>query len=174
MTALLTVFPYLGLIAMVMSLSHLLPLGVSFFHDDGATQAFVISMIVNFAVGCAMWLGTHHNKRDLTPRDGILLVVLAWWDNGIRNITNSKRPIVEPADLPATLPDELVGPVHRDVAADGGRGVAAVKPDAVGQLGCADVAHAAARHGRCHAAARRLVGTQIGVELRVAEAAAEA
>ncbi len=78
MTALLTVFPYLGLIAMVMSLSHLLPLGVSFFHDDGATQAFVISMIVNFAVGCAMWLGTHHNKRDLTPRDGILLVVLAW------------------------------------------------------------------------------------------------
>ena len=78
MTALLTVFPHLGLIAMVMSLSHLLPLGVSFFHDDGATQAFVISMIVNFAVGCAMWLGTHHNKRDLTPRDGILLVVLAW------------------------------------------------------------------------------------------------
>lgn len=78
MTALLTVFPHLGLIAMVMSLSHLLPLGVSFLHDDGATQAFVISMIVNFAVGYAMWLGTHHNKRDLTPRDGILLVVLAW------------------------------------------------------------------------------------------------
>lgn len=78
MTALLTVFPYLGLIAMVMSLSHLLPLGISIGHDDGASQAFVISMFVNFAVGCAMWLGTRHNKRDLTPRDGILLVVLAW------------------------------------------------------------------------------------------------
>ena len=78
MRAFLAVLRPLGVIGMVMSLSHLLPLGVSFFHDDGATQAFVISMIVNFAVGCAMWLGTHHNKRDLTPRDGILLVVLAW------------------------------------------------------------------------------------------------
>ena len=78
MSALLAVFPYLGLIAMVMSLSHLLPLGVSFGYDDGAAQAFVISMIVNFAVGCAMWLGTRRNKRELTPRDGILLVVLAW------------------------------------------------------------------------------------------------
>jgi trk system potassium uptake protein TrkH len=77
-SALLTVFPHLGLIAMVMSLSHLLPLGVSIGYDDGATQAFVISMIVNFSVGGAMWLGTRHYKRDLTPRDGILLVVLAW------------------------------------------------------------------------------------------------
>ena len=63
---------------MVMSLSHLLPLGVSFGYGDGAAHAFVISMIVNFAVGCAMWLGTRRNKRELTPRDGILLVVLAW------------------------------------------------------------------------------------------------
>ena len=78
MTALFTVFPHLGLIAMVMSLSHLLPLGISLGYADGAAQAFVISMTVNFAVGCAMWLGTRHNKRDLTPRDGILLVVLAW------------------------------------------------------------------------------------------------
>jgi trk system potassium uptake protein TrkH len=77
-TALFTVFPHLGLIAMVMSLSHLLPLGISLGYADGAAQAFVISMTVNFAVGCAMWLGTRHNKRDLTPRDGILLVVLAW------------------------------------------------------------------------------------------------
>ncbi len=78
MSALLTVFPYLGLIAMVMSLSHLLPLGVSLGYGDGAAQAFVISMAVNFAAGCAMWVGTRRTQCELTPRDGILLVVLAW------------------------------------------------------------------------------------------------
>ena len=30
---------------------------------------------------------------------GVGIVVLDWWDNGIRNITNSKRPINMPADL---------------------------------------------------------------------------
>lgn len=78
MTALLAVFPLLGLIAMVMSLSHLLPLAVSAYYDDGAINAFAVSMALNFASGCAMWLSTRHCKRELTSRDGILLVVLAW------------------------------------------------------------------------------------------------
>ncbi len=78
MSALLTVFPHLGLIAMVMSLSHLLPLGVSFAYDDGAAMAFALSMVVNFAAGCTMWVMTRRTRRELTPRDGILLVVLAW------------------------------------------------------------------------------------------------
>jgi len=29
----------------------------------------------------------------------VQMVPLGWWDNGIRHITNSKRPIVKPADL---------------------------------------------------------------------------
>ena len=78
MSALLTVFPHLGLIAMVMSLSHLLPLGVSLAHGDGAASAFGLSMVVNFAAGCTMWMTTRRTRRELTPRDGILLVVLAW------------------------------------------------------------------------------------------------
>jgi TRAP-type transport system periplasmic protein len=31
--------------------------------------------------------------------NGVGMVLLAWWDNGIRHITNSKRPINKPADL---------------------------------------------------------------------------
>ncbi len=31
--------------------------------------------------------------------DAVGIVPLAWWDNGIRHITNSKRPIVVPGDL---------------------------------------------------------------------------
>jgi tripartite ATP-independent transporter DctP family solute receptor len=30
---------------------------------------------------------------------GVGIVSLAWWDNGIRHITNSKRPVEKPADL---------------------------------------------------------------------------
>ena len=30
---------------------------------------------------------------------GVGIISLAWWDNGIRHITNSKRPIEKPADL---------------------------------------------------------------------------
>ena len=78
MTPLLTVASHLGLIAMVMSLTHLIPIAVSLACDDGALHAFTLSMAVNFALGCFAWIATRRNRRDLTPRDGIMLVVLAW------------------------------------------------------------------------------------------------
>ena len=78
MHALLTVARPLGLIAMVMSLFHLLPLGVSLAYRDGAEFAFIFSMALNCAVGYLVWVTTRRHQRELTPRDGILLVVLAW------------------------------------------------------------------------------------------------
>jgi trk system potassium uptake protein TrkH len=78
MAALLTVAPQLGLIAMVMSLSHLVPIAVSLIYRDGTAYAFVFSMAFNCAAGFAVWAATRRRRRELTPRDGILLVVLAW------------------------------------------------------------------------------------------------
>jgi len=75
---LLCVSPLLGLIAMAMSLSHVVPIAVSFAYDDGALSAFGFSMALNFALGYIVWLTTRRFRRDLKPRDGILLVVLAW------------------------------------------------------------------------------------------------
>lgn len=40
-------------------------------------------------------IGTELEKRF----DAVGLIPLDWWDNGIRHITNSKRPIAVPADL---------------------------------------------------------------------------
>ena len=40
--------------------------------------AFVLAMLINFAVGCVLWLATRGQRRDLRPRDGYLLVTLAW------------------------------------------------------------------------------------------------
>jgi trk system potassium uptake protein TrkH len=78
MSALLTIAPQLGIIAMVMSLSHLLPIGVSLAYGDGTATAFVFSMAFNCATGYVVWVLTRRYRRDLSPRDGILLVTLAW------------------------------------------------------------------------------------------------
>ncbi len=78
MSALLTVAPLLGLIAMVMSLTHVLPIAVSMYYNDGTVQAFMVSMAANFAAGFAIWAASRKHSGDLTSRDGILLVVLAW------------------------------------------------------------------------------------------------
>jgi trk system potassium uptake protein TrkH len=78
MSSFLVTAPILGLIAMVMSLSHLVPIGISLIFGDGALWAFVASMLLNFASGLVVWLATRRFSRDIMARDAILLVVLAW------------------------------------------------------------------------------------------------
>ncbi len=78
MGPLLAVAPHLGIIAMGMSAFHLLPIAVSLAYGDGAASAFVISMAVNTAAGFLTWALTRHHRVQLAPRDGILMVVLAW------------------------------------------------------------------------------------------------
>ncbi len=78
MSWLLTIAPVAALIAMAMSLTHLLPIGVSLALDDGAAQALTLSMVFNFSVGAVVWLLTRNNKRELSLREGILLVVAVW------------------------------------------------------------------------------------------------
>ena len=75
---LLAVCPVLGIIAMAMSLSHLLPVAVSLFLDDGTTGIFLSSMAVNFAAGALLWLATRRGRHDLQMREGILLIILVW------------------------------------------------------------------------------------------------
>lgn len=59
---------------------------------------------------------------ELDQRFGkIGMVPLGWWDNGIRNITNSKRPIVKPADLKGlkirTPPDPMTIDIFQTLGA---------------------------------------------------------
>jgi tripartite ATP-independent transporter DctP family solute receptor len=60
-------------------------LGLPFLFPDAATAVKAISGKI----------GDELEKK----LDAVGLAPLAWWDNGIRQITNSKRPIKEPADL---------------------------------------------------------------------------
>jgi trk system potassium uptake protein TrkH len=78
MKTLLAVVRPLGVIGMVMSLSHLVPIAVSLIYGDGAWRAFGISMGFNFVVAMIAFFATRRIRIELKPRDGILLVVLAW------------------------------------------------------------------------------------------------
>ncbi len=78
MTWLLTIAPVTALIAMAMSLTHLLPIGVSLIQSDGMAPIWTLSMALNFAAGAILWLATRRHKRELNLREGILLVVSVW------------------------------------------------------------------------------------------------
>ncbi|MBI2295978.1 MAG: TrkH family potassium uptake protein [Betaproteobacteria bacterium] len=74
----LGIAPLVGLIAMGMSLSHLIPITASVILEDGTTRAFAASLAINFAAGCATWLATRRFRREIGIREGILLVVVVW------------------------------------------------------------------------------------------------
>ncbi len=78
MKPLLAVIRPLGVIGMVMSLSHLIPIAVSLIYADGTWRAFCISMVFNFVVALVAFIATRRIQVELKPRDGMLLVVLAW------------------------------------------------------------------------------------------------
>lgn len=63
---------------MVMSLTHLVPITISAIYGDGATRAFELSLLLNFGIGLILWLATRRHRRDITPRDSMLLVTLLW------------------------------------------------------------------------------------------------
>lgn len=78
MAWLLTIAPVAALIAMTMSLTHLLPISISLALDDGAARALMLSMGFNFSAGAIIWIFTRRHKRELSLREGILLVVSVW------------------------------------------------------------------------------------------------
>ncbi len=78
MAWLLPVLPVLGLIAMAMSLSHLLPIAISLALRDGMAGIFAGSMGLNMLLGFSLWLLTRGYRRELRLREGILLVSLVW------------------------------------------------------------------------------------------------
>lgn len=78
MSWILSCLPLLGLIAMGMSLAHIVPIAVSAVLHDGVTWAFALSLGINFAVGLGTWLATRRFQREIGIREGILLVVAVW------------------------------------------------------------------------------------------------
>jgi trk system potassium uptake protein TrkH len=78
MRQLLAVTQVLGLMAMMMSGTYLLPILTALIYNDGTTPAFTAALAINFTAGWVTWLATRRYTAELRPRDGFLLVSLAW------------------------------------------------------------------------------------------------
>lgn len=68
----------LGGLLMVFAATFLLPLGWSLAVGDGAHRGFVAAAAICLGAGALLWALTRRYRRELEPRDGPLLVVLAW------------------------------------------------------------------------------------------------
>jgi len=76
---LLPIMPVLGLIAMAMSLSHLLPIAVSLALNDGTAGIFTASMVLNLLAGFVVWFSSRRKReRELQLREGVLFIVFVW------------------------------------------------------------------------------------------------
>jgi trk system potassium uptake protein TrkH len=69
----------LGLLLMCFSvLANLLPILVSLIYGDGNTGVFLTSMGIIFLAGFSLWLVTARTHKELSTRDGFLVVTLFW------------------------------------------------------------------------------------------------
>lgn len=59
-------------------LGNLPPLLVSLIYNDGVASAFLTSSIIIFFVGFLLWAPTARQKKELSNRDGFLVVTLFW------------------------------------------------------------------------------------------------
>jgi trk system potassium uptake protein len=75
---LLAVAHVLGLMLAFFGLIYLLPIAWSLGVQDGAIIDFVIAALINAFVGLGLAAATYRFRRELKPRDGFLLVTLAW------------------------------------------------------------------------------------------------
>jgi len=75
----LPVFNALGVIVTLFGLMILVPLGVSWYHADGAETAYDEAFAITLVCGVLLWLATRRRRRvELRVRDGFLLVALTW------------------------------------------------------------------------------------------------
>lgn len=75
------VFPVLhvlGMMLMFFSVTYILPIAASLLAGDHTWIDFLDAMLVSFGSGAALAFATYRHKADLKPRDGFLLVTLAW------------------------------------------------------------------------------------------------
>lgn len=74
----LPVLNVLGQLVLVFAATMLVPLTVAHFAGETALKDYDLSLLVTAALGGLLLLATRRFKRELQPRDGLLLVTLAW------------------------------------------------------------------------------------------------
>jgi trk system potassium uptake protein TrkH len=78
MRQLVPVLNVVGFVVALFSLTLAIPLGISWWMQDGAQMAFGEAMGIGVVAGGLLYLLTRRHRRELQPRDGFLLVSLVW------------------------------------------------------------------------------------------------
>ena len=78
MGRILPVLNVLGLVVLIFGLAILLPIAVSWAIDDGALGAFDEALAISVGLGALVYGATLKFRRDLSTRDGFLLVIAVW------------------------------------------------------------------------------------------------
>jgi len=68
----------LAVILGIFALTMFSPLIVSWYYQDGAERAYDEAILIALGTALVVWLATRRQRRDLTVRDGFLLVALTW------------------------------------------------------------------------------------------------
>ncbi|MBL8395702.1 MAG: TrkH family potassium uptake protein [Candidatus Accumulibacter sp.] len=74
-------YPVIRVLSMVMvmfGLTMLVPWALSWVLHDGAESAFDEALLLTVGTGAGLWYTTRRETRDLTIRDGFLMVALVW------------------------------------------------------------------------------------------------
>lgn len=74
----LPVLAVVGKLGLLMTALMGVPLGFALVQRDGSESAFMVGMMVSAVIGLALWQLGRRVRRELQPRDGFLLVALAW------------------------------------------------------------------------------------------------
>lgn len=94
----------LGILLMLFSvLGNLPPILVSFIYDDGMAAEFINSMLFIFVLGFILWVFTVRTKKELSTKDGFLVVTLFWAVLG----TAGCIPFLLAPDLELSLTDAV-------------------------------------------------------------------
>ena len=75
---LFSIFRVLSLIVGIFGLTMLAPIGISWWRHEAAETVFDEAFALTVGTGVFLWWLTRNHTRELTTRDGFLLVVLTW------------------------------------------------------------------------------------------------
>ena len=78
MGRILPVLNVLGIVIAIFGLSAVLPIGVSWWIEDGALTAFDEALGLSVGLGALVYWITRKFRRELSTRDGFLLVIVVW------------------------------------------------------------------------------------------------
>lgn len=78
MNTLLPVLHVMGMMLIFFGATYLMPIASSLIYADGTTGEFLDALLACLACGAGLVFLTRNFKRELRPRDGFLLVTLAW------------------------------------------------------------------------------------------------